>query len=339
MDSTKNTHGLANLGATCYVNTVVQCLGYCPSFLKFMLEGPRPHDRATPLADELRDVYQEIWLNGNAIAPRKFVKSLQDSLGSYINIFEQNDIAEFLILYLDKLNTDLGTTVDISEGLLENIRKQASTYANAQYGELAYQMDINWINAIKKEYSPIMDIFYGQLISQIMCGKCHKIHHNYETYNSMCVPISQHATLEEAIHLHLSDEVVNNKEDMLWKCDKCNECAPSKKSIKLWRNPHILAVTIKRFDYTLRKNNQAIRAPLHLDLTSYSINPASPSKYKLVSVGIHCGMGLGFGHYNCCCRHTSGKWFVADDANVWEASDREVEFALNQGYMYFYERE
>jgi ubiquitin C-terminal hydrolase len=337
--ATRNTNGLANMGATCYVNTIVQCLGYCSSFFKFILAGPRPTDKSTPLADDLRDVYNEIWVNDQTIAPRQFLKGLHDALGSYITIFEQNDISEFLMLYLDKLNADLGVGITLSDEHLAQIKEEASAHPNPKYGELVYQMDMNWLNAIKNEYSPIMDLFYGQLISQIVCGSCKHIHHNYETYCNVSVPVPKSGqSLQEAIHQHFSDETMNSKDDaMQWKCDKCEQCVPSKKSIKLWRNPNVMIVSVKRFDHTLVKNNKSVCAPLYLDVSKYTINPKTPSNYKLVAIGNHCGSGLGYGHYNCCCRHMNGKWYQVDDCKVWEANEREVDVALNQGYMYFYE--
>lgn len=335
-----HTSGLGNLGATCYINTVVQCLGYCQKFLEFILAAPRPQNRPTQLVDELRDIYMDLWVNGTSIAPYKFLNSLQQAFSDIFNLYEQNDISEFFMLYLDKLNADIAVELKVTDKTLYNIHKRVlrTNTDNRDFAEFAYKMELHWLNHIKREYSPLIDMFYGQLISQIVCGNCNHIHHNYEVYCDLSLPLPKNTmntySMDNVINSYFNDEVLQD----CWKCDKCNVMSPSKKSIKLWRNPKILMICLKRFSSTLAKNNILVRAPLELDLTQYTINTSTHDKYRLKAIGNHCGSSLGSGHYNCCCRRTiSGEWHAIDDALVRPATDAEVDFSLCQGYMYFYE--
>jgi ubiquitin carboxyl-terminal hydrolase 8 len=330
-----NTSGLANAGATCYINTTIQCLGYCSEFLKFILAGPRPNSQ-TPLANELRDVYLELWVKRNAIVPHRFLRSLQSAVGQYINIFEQNDINEFLMLYIDKLNTDVSVELLVDDEDIAKLKENASKISNPLYRELVLDMDIAWLNTIKKEYSPIMDIFYGQLVSQIVCGNCNHIHHNYETYSNLSLSIKKtnDSTLQECMESFFTDEIIN-KTDKEWICDICNVSTQSKKSVRLWKNPNIMVISLKRFNHDLVKNNTKVTAPLNLDLGQFSIHTPR-HKYNLVSIGHHQG-GMGSGHYNCVCRHKNNNWYAIDDVMVREAQPSELDYVLNNGYMYFYE--
>ena len=337
-----NTSGLGNLSATCYINTAVQCLGYCTEFFKFVVAGQRAR-ADTPLTNDLKDVYVDLWVKRNAIAPHKFLRSLQASLGQYINIHEQNDITEFLMLYLDKLNTDMCVELLVDEDDVQKVKKNTlQLYEDKMYANLVADMEIVWLNTIKKEFSPIMDLFYGQLVSQIVCGNCHHIHHNYETYCNISLSIKKHSqngsieniTLQDCLEHHFSDETINSVEKD-WKCDQCNEKSPSKKSLKLWRNPRILIISLKRFNHQLVKKNKPVAAPFELSLSKYSLH--SPNvNYNLVAIGNHQG-SFGSGHYNCICKHKNSKWYAIDDVMVREAQDNEIEYSLHNGYVYFYE--
>ena len=46
--------GLANVSSTCYINTCIQCLGYCDSFLQFILS------KKTDQADQDGNLVQEL---------------------------------------------------------------------------------------------------------------------------------------------------------------------------------------------------------------------------------------------------------------------------------------
>lgn len=335
-----NTSGLGNIGATCYINTAIQCLGYCTEFFKFVVAGSRPKAN-TPLTNELQEVYVELWIKRNAIAPHKFLRSLQSSLGEYITIHEQNDITEFLMLYLDKLNADLSVELLIDNEDYKKIKQNTrNLYQDKMYSNLVADMEIAWLKTVKREFSPIIDMFYGQVVSQIVCGNCDHIHHNYEIYSNISLSIKSKndddkITLEDCLEHHFTDEMINTNDNNIWKCDQCNTKSPSTKSIKLWRNPNILIISLKRFNHQLIKKDISVAASLELSLSQYTLH--SPKvDYNLVAVANHQG-SFGSGHYNCICRHKNNTWYAIDDVMVREAHKEEVDYVLKNGYVYFYE--
>jgi ubiquitin C-terminal hydrolase len=271
----------------------------------------------------------------HGIVPHGFLNGLRNALGDLINIYEQNDITEFLMLYLDKLNADVSVELLVDNDDFEDIKKRFASIPNQLFRNLAYDMEVAWIKTIKREFSPLCDMFYGQIVSQIVCGNCNHIHHNYEIYCNLSLPLTGHkSTIDNTFKEYFSDEIIN-KTEKEWKCDACKEYKPSKKSLRLWRNPKILIVSLKRFDSNLVKNQVDVEAPLALHLGPYCIS-TKREQYKLVAVGNHMG-SIGSGHYNCLCRHQNGKWFLIDDTNVQEASKSHVDYVLRKGYMYFYE--
>lgn len=321
--------GLANLGNTCYLNACIISLGYCDNFRKFILSKDYISANTSVttvstsknnLVEELEEIYRELWINNNSIIPRKFIKALKDNITS-IEINEENDIGEFLVIYLDKLNQSISYVLE----------PEIKTYSKDSYGILSEKLDIEWYKTVSKEYSRLCPLFYGQNIVQISCGKCNKIHHNYETYSILMLPLNQSSnSLIDCLDAYFHHENLNTN-DNPWKCDRCNTSTESKKTVLLWKNPEILIISVKRFDNFLRKNNKKIEIPEFLDISKYTLDKKS-SKYKLRSVASHVG-SLNGGHYVSIVKNNE-KWYLIDDLDVKFLEHPD----LGSGYIYYFEQ-
>ena len=333
----KGKGGLANLGATCYLNTAVQCLSYCTDFLHFVLSSRYKKDaeshgkeiRPDALVDELRMILVELWLNKNHIAPKRFLNAVRKNID--MNIFQQNDINEFISMFLSKLHSDICYNMNMTKKDLVHNNK----YTTSQFDIQRFKMDVSWMEGVGKEYSEMVDLFYGQSIMQIICGKCNHISHNYEIHTSMMVPITEKTeTLDHCIREYMMDEYLNDGA-IAWTCDECKSRSKSKKSTKLWRNPKIMIISLKRFTEDLRKNQKYIEIPEELDISQYTITKQR-CRYRLTSVAMHHGNHHG-GHYVAFCHHPDGKWYQIDDLNVSACKDtRGMPREVGDGYVFFY---
>jgi ubiquitin C-terminal hydrolase len=318
--------GLSNVSSTCYINTCIQCLGYCDTFLQFILSKRENRDnrdnRDDNLVQELQEIYHQIAIQKNTIIPNKFIGSLKKNI-TLIDIHEQNDLGEFLVIYIDKLNQSIA-------GKLPELVLKKPKDPKDSYKIQSNKMKEHWHRMNAHEYSELVPMFYGQLIAQIICG-CKKIHHNYEMFSLLMVPLNNNNSLLECIDQYFNDENLSE-----WKCDHCNAVHKSEKTVRTWKNPEILMIAIKRFDANLRKNNRNISIPLELDISKYSFD--KNSKYRLCSVGYHLGSYHG-GHYVCIGRENSENydknlWYIADDDTVKKIENPNIE----QGYLYFYQK-
>jgi ubiquitin C-terminal hydrolase len=333
------TGGLANVGSTCYINTCIQCLGYCSKFREFVL-SKRYTISKNSLMTELEEIYRALWIDRTSLIPRKFIKSLKDTI-TMLEINEQNDIGEFMILYLDKLNESICYKLNSPPELFGNISyNKKNVYESHQK-----KMDDAWFSLVSKEYSGLIPIIYGQCITQIICGHCEKIHHNYEMISMLTLPISKSSeTLGDCIKHYFKEEYLNTKETNEWTCDKCSQKAKSLKTVLLWRNPEILILCLKRFTDDLKKNNKNLRIPDEFDLGKFSLDKTS-SRYRICSVGNHLGSYFG-GHYNSLCKtehehehehdNDNNNWYLIDDLDVSEVKNQGPD--IGQGYVYFYQR-
>ncbi len=326
--------GLQNLGNTCYLNTTLQCLSYLISFLNFVIGNKYKKnidiDKNT-IIESLRDVYIKMWIEDNDISPKHLLKMIKNKI-SFINVHEPNDINEFLMLFLDVLNSE------IQYKLEENI------FIKPYNKKIPFEiqdniMNENWFNTIKNEYSQLKELFYGQLISQIQCGHCGKCHHNYEIFMNISLPITDN-TLEKCLENHFNIEYVNDQntnENDKWICDKCNQKVKSLKTTKLWRNPKILIISLKRFNKDLKKITNNIDISKELNLNKFTLGKTN-TNYKLKSVALHHGSFYG-GHYVALCHHYNMKWFLHDDetTNEINSDSDNLDKLIQNGYVYFFE--
>lgn len=321
------TGGLVNTGNTCYINTIIQCLGHCPMLLRYILESCSNVEDNT-FATNFYEVLKELWVNQNSIIPRKFLRFLKANISS-IDIYEQNDIHEFCTIFIDKLNQSVSKSITVTKTDL--IKKY--NYSNSDMDIQRFKMDVSWYEKTGKEYSPLVPMFHGQTISQIICGHCDKIFHNYEIYSNFLLPITETTqNLYDCFDEYFQEEWIN-VEDPIWTCDECKHKHKSCKTSKVWRFPHILMISLKRFTFDLRKNNKAIQIPETLNLSKYCLAGSvgeSNSVYQLQAVAHHHGSSNS-GHYNAICK-TENKWYYCDDIIVKEIQEPIHE----QGYVYFY---
>ena len=314
-------NGLANIANTCYINTCVQCLGFCGEFLAFVLNENSEefkHVKEGDLLYELRDIYNALWIKDTGLIPTRFLKILECHL-DFLQLGEQNDIQEFLTIFIDKLNGSIAK--DITAKRHHNESNEVC-FKNPGLDKLKKRCDVAWKNSVGKEYSPLIDMFYGQLIVQIVCGNCDKIHHTMEPFSVLLLPIpekeDEELNLETCLTHLFKDEVLNQDENNVWKCDGCNNCAKSVKSTKIWRFPRILTVCMKRFTYDGKKNNKLVGVPSKLDISKFGIYTAENNKstYELSSVACHMG-NQHRGHYYALCKHVkNGRWYKIDDTRI-----------------------
>ena len=314
--------GLANLGATCYLNTAVQCLGYCNTFRTFVLENKEKYKKAAPsLFEALALLYEDLWVHKKSVLPRRFVGQVESVLSTF-DIYNQNDINEFLLCFLDKLNASIAQTLDVPPPCKEIIK------STGVFETQKNRMEIAWWKMIHKEYSPIMDIFYGQSISQIICGSCQHIHHNYELYSVLMIPIKGD-TLEQCLTEYFEDHTLYS-----WKCDKCEKTENSVQTHKLWSCPPILLISLKRFTSDLKKIDREIQVPEIINMKKHVMCSQS-SMYELKAVAMHVGTHYGGGHYFAFVRESGGGWLMVDDTQVSKVDSIP---RIGLGYVYFYQR-
>lgn len=355
----KKRTGLLNIGATCYINTLIQCLLSCPVFREFILSKDyytriTNNDKDIYMIKELESIFNSMWVGGHSLKPIRFLKTLALKF-DYIYVNEQNDVHEIFLLIINKLNEEIKTRINLDNiDLIFN--NQTNNYTtnttDNNFNELKTKCTRKWFKILKDEYSELNEIMYYHSISQILCGHCNHIHHNHDISCVLDIELGkfQHGTsLKKCIENHISKIHLNIDEDSNWKCDKCNNCMKSEKVIKFWKLPPVLVICLKRFGYdkkqgTMTKINTIINIPFEIDLNNLVIS-GNDNLYVLNAVSCHIGNIRG-GHYYSLVNTTDTKdinnnkpykFKLIDDTSISNINDKQlIEHINNNAYLLFY---
>jgi len=326
--------GLVNLGNTCYMNSVLQCLSHLLSF--------HPHnenffneckDLDSGLMYEWFQFQRGMWSNDNndlqnPIKVLRSFKTLCDEKDLYFENFNQNDVDEFLTLFLDLLHGCITRNVQI------NLKNKTDIDEASEIVVKGYE---TWKRFYENDYSYIVENFYSQLLVLTICPECYYFTSNHDPIQVISLEIPGDAESMHDCFKHYTEKQILDEKNM-WKCDKCkNKVQPHQKTL-LFKTSDILIILLKRYTSSLRKNNKFIQYPFQLDLKNYNKNYGTrkSNTYILNGFCVHGG-SLGGGHYYAVSKNSlDKKWYEYNDTNVSTITN---EKALKYTpYLFFYKR-
>ena len=326
--------GLVNRSATCYMNSVLQCLSHLLTFHplneKFFKQCRGLEDG---LMFEWFQFQRKMWTNDSSTIqnPIELLRSFNNKCKEkdlYFENFNQNDVDEFLTLFLDLLHDSIKKKVKIT------------LKSNNGYGEadkLIVKGYETWKRFYEHDYSYIVENFHSQLLSLTICPECYYFASNHDPIQVISLEIPDESeTIVDCFRNYTKKNILD--EDNLWKCDNCSlKVQPHKKTL-LFKTSDILIILLKRYSSSLRKNNKLISYPLKLDLKEFNKNYGTNGSnvYNLNGFCVHGG-SLNGGHYYAVSKNSLDKlWYEYNDSNVREISKDKV---LNYTpYLFFYKR-
>ena len=182
--------GLSNLGNTCYFNSAVQCLIHTDLLAAYFDSGVWREQLNVDsrlgtggvLANLFAQIENDIWTkNIKVITPTK----LRETIGKFYKRFSgnvQHDAQELLLCFLDALSEDLNR-VHEKHFCIESLSGDGTND-----NEIA---DEAWKRHKAVQDSAIVDIFHGQLKTEICCKVCGNKIVVFDPYASISVPIQQ----------------------------------------------------------------------------------------------------------------------------------------------------
>ncbi|XP_053134917.1 ubiquitin carboxyl-terminal hydrolase 21 isoform X2 [Hemicordylus capensis] len=339
--------GLRNLGNTCFMNAVLQCLSstrplrdYCLR-REFRQEQPGALRAQQELTEAFADVIAALWHpdSTEAANPGRFKAVFQKYVPSFTG-YSQQDAQEFLKFLMDRLHVEINRKGRKTPSILSDTKRPPVLEDSHSLSddEQANQM---WKRYLEREDSKIVDLFVGQLKSCLKCQACGYRSTTFEVFCDLSLPIPKKGfaggkvSLLDCFSLFTKEEELDSENAPV--CDKCRQRTRSTKKLTIQRFPRILVLHLNRFSttrYSIKKCSVFVDFPLQqLNLKEFASEKGGTPVYNLYALCNHSG-SVHYGHYTAFCKDQSG-WRVYNDSRVSPISENQV--PSSEGYVLFYE--
>lgn len=309
--------GLRNLGNTCYLNSVLQCLTYTPPLAQFCLS--KQHSSTCKTLKECafcileRQISRSLTLEASVVdSPIKIQKCIAQ-LAENFRLGRQEDAHEFLRYVIDACHNTCSRST-----------KKITGSPSCNGGSIGPTSAMN-------------EIFGGALLSQVKCLSCKGESNKTDEILDISLDIFQTNSLKDAFGRFFQPEILdgNNKYD----CSKCKKLSVAKKQMFVFRAPNVLVIQFKRFEGTYSgKINKNIEFEEVLSLSKFMCSTAKDCQpeYSLIGSIVHSGLSPESGHYYAYIKDPFGRWYCCNDSQVSLSSVQEV--LSEKVYILFYLR-
>ncbi|XP_076757524.1 uncharacterized protein LOC143427352 isoform X2 [Xylocopa sonorina] len=334
-------NGLRNIGNTCFMNSVIQCLSNTRPLLEYLLNEQYLADINTStssmkgaLIKAFSQVIHELWeVGGDHVVNTTALKSQIQRFAPRFMGYSQQDAQEFLRYLLEGLHEDVNRVTVKPQPIHTDIPEM---YTDSQ------KAVESWKRYLRSEDSMIVDVFVGQLRSSLHCTSCDHVSVTLDPFWDLSLPIparSGMVKLSQCLEHFTREEVLDGDEKPT--CSKCQMRRKCTKSFSIQKFPKILVIHLKRFSPMERfrsKLNVMVDFPLTgLDLSAFAAPRVPGCTYNLYGVANHSGTTHS-GHYTAYCKHPySGEWHEYNDSRVSVVPARSV--SSTEAYVLFYEQQ
>lgn len=275
--------GLTNLGATCYANSILQCLYMNKSFHEGVFSVEPDVLKQHPVLDQLTRLFAQLHASNRAfIDSAPFIKTLELDNGV------QQDSHEFLTLLLS---------------LLERCFSHSNVSKARTIVQDLFRGNVSHVTTCSK------------------CGRDSEASAKMEDFYELELNVKGLKTLDESLDDYLSVEKLHG--DNQYFCDSCGTRVDATRSIKLRSLPDVLNFQLKRCVFlpktTMKKKiTSAFCFPGELNMQRRLSEPSQLDLiYDLSAVLIHKGTAVNSGHYIALIKdENTGQWWEFDDEHV-----------------------
>ncbi|XP_042025800.1 ubiquitin carboxyl-terminal hydrolase 25-like [Salvia splendens] len=320
--------GLRNLGNTCYLNSVLQCLTYTPPLANLCLRylhssvcdyGTGKEKKGDcPFCILEKRISRSLSSEAVSDAPVK-INSCLRIYAEHFRTGRQEDAHEFLRYVIDACHN---TCLRLKK--LQQLQRGRNGTANG--GDIAGAGE-----------TVIKEIFGGALQSQVKCLSCGAESNKVDEIMDISLDILHSGSVREALQKFFQPEILdgNNK----YKCDKCKKLVAARKQMSILEAPNVVVIQLKRFESIYgSKIDKPIAFDEILVLSSHMCKGSKDQQpeYNLFGTVVHSGFSPDSGHYYAYIKDAIGRWYCCNDSYVSVSTLQEV--LSEKVYMLFFSR-
>ena len=349
LDKFKATIGLANIGATCYINSIIQCLAHCielsEDILSWYLYHPDKDKQSRCISYSYADVLYNLFFpkdNQTYYSPNDF-REIVALIGPLFEEHKANDSKDIFQFLIEKIHEELNvlneSNINYNEDIIVNQMDELAVFNNF---ELVCQ---------KNYHSCISKYFYGKHKTITKCLNCQCSIFNYQVYSFLIFPLLDVKKYKFSYYQnHSQNQIMNlydcfnyfqkmeffSGENHIY-CMGCKLETNANYCNLIYSTPIILTIILNRGKNNADFNEKFL-FPMELNLDSYAQDKYNSNKFYLIGVLCHVGESSMNGHFFSYCRsHYQGNWFKYNDAIVSECDENEI-FDATTPYILFYHK-
>ncbi|XP_022109371.1 ubiquitin carboxyl-terminal hydrolase 2-like isoform X2 [Acanthaster planci] len=282
--------GLANLGNTCYMNSILQCLAQNKDLREYFLTNTylddinRRSPRQGTLVKSFAEVMKEIWnpKYKSVVTPNSLQLAFQ-RIAKHFGPGKQQDAQEFLCYFLCELH-DETNTAPRKRGSEPDIPDDISEDAKAK---------LAWGRYCAHNNSIFSRLFVGQLKSTLECQTCRNRSVTFDIFWDISLPVPEVKSYQRRASWERDNQSVKHSFDIkdclnkfteaevldgdnMVTCEKCKKKRVFTKTFSIQRFPKHLVLHLKRFSGLRAKLTTFVDFPLTgLDMSRYLADSAA----------------------------------------------------------------
>ena len=359
--------GLNNIGATCFMNSTLQCLSQTKELTKYFLNKNNKNriinnnialknKDALQLSPVYLELIQKLWdENGpKSFSPNKFMNTIE-KMNPLFKTGQAGDAKDFIIFILEQIHKELKAPIN-------NINTNNPPLNQYDRNNAFYY----FFNEFRKECSVISDIFFGFTETTNECLNCKYIYnskglnspvcYNYGIFNCLIFPLEEVKNMKNNSNQYKGIQNNNNivslydcfyynqKSDLFTGenrnyCNICKQLFDSIYTSKILVSSNVLVLILNRG----RGNIYNVKLDFceAIDITQFVQQKDCPQLiYNLYGVITHIGESGPNAHFVASCKSpNNNKWYRYNDAFVNPITDLQKEVIdFGTPYILFYQK-
>ena len=358
--------GLNDIGATCFMNSVLQCLSQTKPLTDYFLNDNNinrilnnnieiKNKNELQLSPVYFELIKQLWNKegDKSFSPYNFMNQIE-KMNPLFRKGQAGDSKDFIIFILEQLHKELKRP--IIEMNQNNVQPLNSYDKNSSFNYL--------FNEFKKECSIISDIFFGFNETTNECLNCKQIYnlngydnnpicYKYGLFNCLIFPLEEvkklkynniqnsqnnEVSIYECFYYNQKSEVFTGENRNY--CNICKQVYDSIYTSKVFIGSNILILILNRGKGNI--SDVKLHFSEKIDITQYVLQRDKPQLiYNLYGVITNIGQSGPNAHFVASCKSSiNGKWYRFNDDMINPISNIQkevIEFGTH--YILFYQKQ